>query len=277
MIPRWWLLPWICACGACTVLFDTSALGPSVTNGDFPADAQVDAPGDSWSASDGFPSADEDSSAPCPPGPGPVMKRIGVYCIDGNEVTNADYEVFLAGQDAGAGGATHPGCASNDSHVPTTGWPPAAEWRNLPVRGVSWCDAHAYCTWAKKRLCGQRGGGSLAPADTANGASSEWFRACTKGGTRTFPYGDELIGGECATSGHLRLARQGCEGGYLGIYDMVGNVEEWIDSCTGEGPSDRCALMGGSVVDDSARCETAHWIFSRAGRTPLTGFRCCAD
>jgi formylglycine-generating enzyme required for sulfatase activity len=53
-----------------------------------------------------------------------------------------------------------------------------------------------------------------------------------------------------------------CEGGYAGLFDMVGNVAEFIDSCLPPDPGcpadlgghqcDLCVLVGGSFQDDTS-------------------------
>ena len=45
----------------------------------------------------------------------------------------------------------------------------------------------------------------------------------------------------------------GCQGGYPGVFDMSGNVEEVEDSCDDAGT---CYSRGGSFVDDPALAET---------------------
>jgi len=47
----------------------------------------------------------------------------------------------------------------------------------------------------------------------------------------------------------------GCEGFYPGLFDLEGNVAEWVDSCDGSsGPNDHCTLAGGSEIDQIAYC-----------------------
>jgi sulfatase modifying factor 1 len=263
-------------CAGCSAFFDLAALGPGTSPPDTTDaatnDAIVDAGQDA--ASDA-PDELEDSSAPCPVDAGSAMRRVGAYCIDTTEVTNAAYGHFLDGLDGGSPAVRHAACSEKTDWTPTESWTVLG---TIPVRGVDWCDAFAYCASVGKRLCRRRGGGPLSLADTASADAAEWYRACSKAGTRVFPYGDELIGGECATGGQVRAVGQGCEGGYLGIFDMVGNAMEWIDACSGDAASDVCTLMGGSVLDPSARCSTTTGAqFSRMARNPVMGFRCCAD
>ena len=112
------------------------------------------------------------------------MHAVGGYCVDSTEVRGSDYLEFLAATAGDAGGQA-PECAWNASYQPSI-----SAAGDAPVFGVDWCDARAYCAWAGKRLCGKIGGGP-APASVVNNAfSDEWYRACTKDGTRAFPYGN---------------------------------------------------------------------------------------
>lgn len=245
------------ACVACGAIFDLSALGRGDDAGPSGSDGG-DARADASDSSDG--SIDEDSSAPCVFEAGAPMKRIGAYCIDSVEVTNAHYGKFLDRADAGSLGTVMPAACSSDlDRVPTENWPPT--WGDLPVTGVSWCDAYAFCAFAGKRLCR---------------SESEWYRACSKGGTKRLPYGDEPVVGECATVNELRPASGKCEGGYVGIFDMVGNAEEWTNDCASGDPSATCAVRGGSALDSLADCTTSR-PYPRGLKRPVLGFRCCAD
>lgn len=277
-------LPWIAmgsiACAACSAFFDVSKLG---AGGDEPSDGGPEAASDAGveAAIDAGieASVDEDSEAPCPEAGAP-MRRIGVYCIDSTEVTNDAYAAFLDRTDGGASAPVNAACGDDRDRVPAENWPADPVWGRLPVIGVSWCDAWSYCKSVGKRLCGRRGiygGASLASSETSNAEASEWYRACSKAGTRRFPYGNEGVPGECATDGRLRWVGQKCEGGYAGIFDMVGNAAEWIDSCDSQfNGVELCALQGGDPTRDLADCKTVQ-VLGRHAKNPITGFRCCAD
>lgn len=78
--------------------------------------------------------------------------------IGSREVSNGEYQQFLAAQQDPA---IQPGeCAWNDDFTPTQ-WPVASA--TLPVVNIDWCDARAYCAWAGKRLCGAIAGGPTQP------------------------------------------------------------------------------------------------------------------
>lgn len=257
------------ACAACGAFFDLSKLGAEAdlveggTDADTGSDARVD--------------PDEDARAPCVDS-GVPMRRIGAYCIDAMEVTNGDYEAFLARTDGGASAPVAPECIDAGDPTPAENWHPGdAFYRRFPVMGVSHCDAWSYCRAMGKRLCGRRGGGTLASADVANAGTNEWYRACSKAGTKIFPYGDESVPNACATGDSVRMVGEGCEGGYIGIFDMVGNAGEWIDACdVAYQGTTLCVMQGGNPTETLATCST-HRLLGRQAKYPFAGIRCCAD
>ena len=218
----------------------------------------------------------------------------GVYCIDQTEVTNAQYGEFLANPPAV--GSQIAACSWNTSFAPATSTNCAAPLpydpinrSNYPVSCVDWCDAYAYCEAAGKRLCGRPGGGPTPVSGLNAAASSEWYNACSMGGSRSFPYGNLYVGDRCNGVDYpstatipVQSAAQ-CQGGYPLIYDMSGNVREWENGCSGSsGASDSCAERGGSYLDDQTtppqtlQCGSAP-LAPRSDRSRLRGFRCCSD
>lgn len=232
--------------------------------------------------------AGADAGAACPSGlPGPELVLVptltgGHYCIDSTEVTQLHYQLFLeANPNVSAQSAS---CSANTTFVPES-VPPGKcydvngpfnpyQLPNRPVVCVDWCDAVAYCKWAGKRLCGKIGGGSADGAKLTDANESQWFNACSKGGTQAYPYGDTWVVSACPwVSDSVKKSPQ-CEGGFPGIFDMAGNVAEWEDGCGAGG----CPVRGGAVgaMADSIRCD----------QTPLgapddedgnVGLRCCAE
>jgi sulfatase modifying factor 1 len=259
--------------------------GPDGAGADVAVDVEVGGePADAVAAPDAEPA--------CPAtGKGPLMVRAGASCIDATEVTNRQYQAFLtakAGDMAGQGTA----CAGkNTSYDPAAGFPPwpfPAERADHPVVNIDWCDAAAFCGWAGKRLCGKIGGGGLNRNQAGDTRVSQWASACSRMGTRTFPYGATYQPGACnvqmlsppAGSSAPVGTTAGCQGGYDGLHDMVGNVEEWIDAC-GQNVSlggDACAVVGGSFAPapEQPNCTDTVSEDRRLSIFPVRGFRCCS-
>lgn len=136
------------------------------------------------------------------------------------------------------------------------------EWPNkngvVPQTNVSWIRAKLYCYDEGKRLCKQK----------------EWEQACRRTmSQRRYPYGYEYTDGKCPTEGSAPFKSgqfQQCHEG-TGIYDMIGNVWEWVsDKHNGE-PT----IVGGAFNSGQrARCT----FYTNAGflvESETTGFRCC--
>jgi formylglycine-generating enzyme required for sulfatase activity len=215
------------------------------------------------------------------------MVRVGCYCVDATEVSRRQYAEFVDAMTDG--GAVLPGAcrfktaALPASLVPTDG----LERSDLPVTSVDWCDAHAYCAWANKRLCGAVGGGPATLGDPRS-LAGQWYRACSREGADTYPYGATYVPDRCndgketsTTGGELAAvgATTSCEGAYSGLLDMSGNASEWEDACSGDGDRyDTCAARGGNAPfahsPHQLSCEGT--VANRRDfRGAGLGFRCC--
>jgi formylglycine-generating enzyme required for sulfatase activity len=240
-----------------------------------------------------------DASAPCDSGgreAGPQLVRVGPeansFCIDRTEVTNKQYAAFLeAGVEAGT---QAPECKWNTSFVPTGN----AAGDDLPVAGIDWCDAVAFCKWSGKYLCGKavagKRVGSVAVAEVGDYNTHQWLIACSAQQNR-YPYGSIQDASLCNT-GELDAGKPvpvaslpGCQGSYPGVYDLLGNVWEWYD-----GPCRQDAgVDGGDAAPQNDECWVKGGGYNRAGpnidcrvdglgstrdtKAAYIGFRCCSD
>ncbi|MEP7051968.1 MAG: SUMF1/EgtB/PvdO family nonheme iron enzyme [Pseudomonadota bacterium] len=217
-------------------------------------------------------------------GPTMVKAADSDYYVDSTEVTSAQWDAFIATKPSTAG--QRASCAWNTSFAPSD----VTKEDNFPVAYVDFCDAAAYCAWADKRLCGAIDGAGLTATDPAvdmnpdviNPAKSQWYRGCAGPKSLTYPYGDAYIDKACgATDGfdgpYAVQTLPMCNGFYKGIYDMIGNVREWIDACATEnGKGDMCAAMGGSIFSNVKIACYNYDLETRDTQVQALGFRCCS-
>lgn len=266
------------AVAGCSLFFDADDLGSA--QGAL-ADGADESSVDASDASTGD-DAGSDVGTPvdngCPSKEGPSMVRVDDFCIDSTEVTRAQYMKFVEAVGPDAGGPAAKFCPKTNSSIvpldPEQGFPPAKESPDFPVRAIDWCDAKAYCLWAGKDLCGGLGGVEITSADAVDPKKSQWAKACTKNGAFRFAYADTYASGKCVEgTAPSQPTDRKCEGGYAGLFDMVGNVAEWIDACQGP-PYTNCALVG-RLSDEIASCTT---VVVPPGDIPWgnVGVRCCA-
>jgi sulfatase modifying factor 1 len=225
----------------------------------------------------------------------PVTSGDVAYCIDATEVTNAQYTAFLAATKNGSATTGQSKvCDWNGSFLPdsSTRALMAAGREKRAVVGIDWCDAFAFCKWADKRLCGKiRGGPLLTVAQATDRSQGEWVNACAGTADRDFPYGPSYQQHTCNTDAPVEDvkyieevgSRKDCQGAFPGVYDLGGNVEEWVDACDGDlGSGDLCASAGpsaftGDLQPPEYTCPSSIYGSARSHAFKLRGFRCCAD
>ncbi|MEO7109787.1 MAG: SUMF1/EgtB/PvdO family nonheme iron enzyme [Polyangiaceae bacterium] len=257
---------------------DTGSISDAATPGDTNADAVTDSSG---AFCDGG-----TCDAGCTGLPGPTMVSIGSACIDSTEVTYAQYRDFM---DAAASSPTTfpqpTECTWNTSFTPSQGF--TSTDLPYPAAYVNWCDAHAYCEWAGKELCGSFDGGATRPNGWTDPNASIWMNACTKGGLQNYPYGTTYqpdvcnVGqGDAASSATPAGSIATCVGGYPGLFDMIGNIKEWENLCApsgGDPSQDQCRRRGSGFDEVDSVDTNCAWdeTDTRDHTSYTTGFRCC--
>lgn len=215
------------------------------------------------------------------------MQSIGPFEIDRTEVSIGEFEKFVA-----ATKTTTAAERSGGGGTFENGWQqrPGWTWRapfgqpgrpNEPAVHITYDEAQAYCQWAGKQL----------PSD------AQWRQAAytehrsnppagfVTGRTYQFPTGDSPLGanclGDCGAAnpvanaitsrgrGHAEVATT--KPGVNGLFDMGGNVWEWVDS----GPGNEKRTRGGSWWYGAAQMLDSHQQ-SKPAHTAVIyiGFRC---
>lgn len=163
------------------------------------------------------------------------------------------------------------------------------EWPNRfgakPVVMTRFVEAEAACASAGKRLC----------------TEFEWELACEGPSTLPWPYGFSSQRGTCHTDEPFRPydeqkltsldedvrndetdrlyqavgggERTGCQSSF-GVFDLIGNVEEWVITSRREWPF-RSALKGGYWSKPWAACRGTNERHGPTFRYYQIGFRCC--
>jgi formylglycine-generating enzyme len=227
-------------------------------------------------------SPSEGKSGPCPAGMAYVTTEGGrTFCIDRWEASTVEVR--------GTTTVPHPGWEPVEGKTVRAVSRPGV----VPQGYISKIEAEGACTNAGKRLC----------------TGDEWLRACRGRTPTTYPYGDERKQGYCNDSGRAPLfslnpglgegvyashsamndprinqapntvAKTGafsrCKNAF-GIYDMVGNLHEWVADTRGS----RGTFRGGYYQDtrlNGEGCKYRTVAHAVSYHDYSTGFRCCAD
>jgi formylglycine-generating enzyme required for sulfatase activity/actin-like ATPase involved in cell morphogenesis len=173
---------------------------------------------------------------------------VNAFHLDMFEVSNADYSRF----------------------VDEKGAAPALAWvggryaegdEEKPVQGVSFDWATAYCTSLGKRL----------PTEM------EWEAAARGTEARVYPWGNDAAAGGLPDIGVYEGGFVGTNVSPTGVFDMAGNVWEWVgDSYDPRVPKDSRVLRGGQngyLRKNSERLPVA----ATSNALKIAGFRCAAD
>lgn len=145
---------------------------------------------------------------------------------------------------------------------------------SYPVNCVNFDGASQYCAWAGGRLC----------------AEAEWVAACKGTEERPFPYGQsfdpaacnvhsnaEAIAGESFDSDPVGKLTT-CQGGLDGVYDLAGNVSEWLSDCKGTYCKFRGAgYLSNDPIDHFSGCGGVCSGNQKTLQSNTVGIRCCRD
>jgi len=203
---------------------------------------------------------------------GPVAE-IANFWIDRFETTNAEYREFLRSDSYGSEelwqpliaelGLKQPAPALLSSFIDTTGQPGPATWARgdfpaasdgLPVRGISWLEAAAYCEFRDKVL-------------------PTVFHFSKAGEQEDLP--ERYFAGELLASNfNLESTRPVAEStalGPFGTFDLLGNVAEWAWNADSLG---RRYLSGASFADPQYQATAVGELIDPMQRSEYSGVRC---
>lgn len=210
------------------------------------------------------------------PGAGqqPEPVRLGRFAIDVTEVTIAQFRAFARATkltteaERGGGGFEYTG-----------GWTRRAGWsferpqgangaEAEPAVHISWAEADAYCRHVGGRLPTITEWRSAAYSEQRDQPTDGFI----KGRTYQYPVGDDPAGMNNNRRAHVAVATT--KRGVNGLYDMGGNVWEWVADRRG----DEALTVGGSwwYGPAQARAESAQWKAARFYAVYI-GFRCAYD
>jgi len=150
---------------------------------------------------------------------------------------------------------------------------------NVAPAQASWFEAKEACEKAGKRLCSEEEWVSACSGTPAEDNNNNGFFADDDVEGRMYPYGifyekgncrdsvDESSGRPTKTAQHRRCVTPD------GIYDLAGNLMEWV-----EFTKEKAALTGGDWRGgERSACNRRTKTFGPGQRNSTIGFRCCAD
>jgi formylglycine-generating enzyme len=159
---------------------------------------------------------------------------------------------------------------------------------DYPINCIDWCDAAGYCEWAGKRLCGSAALGRnelriacegrwLAGQDFEGSSWNSGYWLTNDLAACNYDHGDPYDG--LSPVGALKT----CEGGYPGIFDLKGNVYEFVEA----GAGSSFTALGGAFDSVELNVSVGGWTsptgcdaYQGASARDVfhnVGFRCCAD
>ncbi|MBL8536812.1 MAG: SUMF1/EgtB/PvdO family nonheme iron enzyme [Hyphomonadaceae bacterium] len=144
------------------------------------------------------------------------------------------YEVTFAQWDACLAGGGCNGFSPNDQ-----GWGRG----DRPVTGVSWSDAQAYVDWLNTRAGGLR---------YRLATEAEWEFAARAGQSSAYSFGARVTQTQATFRSRGTTAVGAHSANAFGLFDMHGNVGEWVEDCYAPN-YDLAPIDGGAVRDEGCR------------------------
>jgi formylglycine-generating enzyme required for sulfatase activity len=192
----------------------------------------------------------------------PRKQFVKAFYIDTYEVTVERYAKFLSQ-------------ASDTERIPA-GWDDVdfVAHRNHPVAGTNYFDANVYCRWAKKRLP----------------TNAEWEKAARGTDNRLYPWGNQTPN-ETMTNFNKNycffcnvydekitpVGKLEKDQSPFGVFDMAGNVTEWVEEGNRRGGDWRTGWPGAAESMELARLWPSAKGQKNPGGNPDQGFRCAQD
>jgi formylglycine-generating enzyme required for sulfatase activity len=192
----------------------------------------------------------------------PRKQFVKAFYIDKYEVTVERYAKFLSQ-------------ASDTDRIPA-GWDDVdfVAHRNHPVAGTNYFDADLYCLWAGKRLP----------------TNAEWEKAARGTDNRLYPWGNQTPN-ETMTNFNKNycffcnvydekitpVGKLENDQSPFGIFDMAGNVTEWVKEGNRRGGDWRTGWPGAAESMELARLWPSAKGQKNPGGNPDQGFRCAQD
>lgn len=196
---------------------------------------------------------ERDPSTGCPVGRGPKMVISNTRCVDESEVTESQFNAAV----------TQLNLMPRKGKCALTETKASGGSTNRAVSRITWCDASTFCNWAGKHLCN----------DTERNAV-----VCH--GHPVTPY----TGCNLSSSGPRDVkSSEQCKSAE-GVYDAVGNVDEFFDfgNPTESGVAYWAGSDWGTGVYGSSQCSDPYFKYGDfdgliTSTSGAIGFRCCAD
>ncbi len=174
--------------------------------------------------------------------------NLGDYWIDRYEVSNEAFLEYLAEM-----GQPMPSYWA-DQDIPN-------QMADHPVRVVAWDQARAYCEWAGKRL----------PSE------AEWEVAARGRDGLAYPWGDDVSALSLPPSGTYAIGSIPANRSIFAVFDMAGNVWEWVGEPYLPVEEGKRVLKGGA---NNFQNEMAYRLIGDPEASSMindSGFRCAAS